>query len=50
MINICRSKYKCKLIKFNDNDYFNTLRKKIIYRTKECEGEVYEGYKTRKNT
>lgn len=47
MINISRSKYKCKLIKFQDNDYFTTLRKKIIYRAKECEGEVYEGNKAR---
>lgn len=45
-INICRSKYKCKLIKFVDNDYFTTLRKKITYRAKECEGEVYEGNET----
>jgi NAD+ kinase len=46
IINICRSRYKCRLIKFADNDYFTTLRKKITYRAKECEGEVYEGNKT----
>lgn len=46
VINIFRSKYKCKLIKFAENDYFTTLRKKITYRAKECEGEVYEGNKT----
>lgn len=46
-INIYRSKHKCKLIKFVENDYFTTLRKKITYRAKECEGEVYEGNKTR---
>lgn len=32
--------YKCKLIRFNDYDYFNVLRKKITTRTKECEGEI----------
>lgn len=46
IINVFRSKYKCKLIKFIENDYFTTLRKKITYRAKEYEGEVYEGNKT----
>jgi NAD+ kinase len=30
---------KCKLIKLNNSDYFNILRKKITSRTKECEGD-----------
>lgn len=38
-IDICKSHYKCKLVRFGNNDYFNTLRKKIIYKAKECEGE-----------
>lgn len=46
MVDICKSHYKCKLIRFGSNDYFNTLRKKIIYKAKECEGEQYEGNKT----
>lgn len=45
-INVHTAKNKCKLIKLNSNDYFDTLRKKIIYRVKECEGENYEGNKT----
>lgn len=46
-IDICRSNYTCKLVKFESNDYFTTLRKKITYRAKECEGEIYESNKTR---
>lgn len=38
-ITISSSLYKCKLIKLESYDYFNILRKKITYRTKECEGE-----------
>ncbi|WP_291562108.1 MULTISPECIES: NAD(+)/NADH kinase [unclassified Clostridium] len=30
---------KCKLIKFNDYNYFKVLRKKIISRSIECEGD-----------
>ncbi|MBV7275069.1 NAD(+)/NADH kinase [Clostridium thailandense] len=45
-IDICKSHYKCRLIRFGENDYFSTLRKKIIYKAKECEGEQYEGNKT----
>ncbi|WP_123053580.1 NAD(+)/NADH kinase [Clostridium sp. JN-1] len=45
-INIHTAKNKCKLIKLNSNDYFDTLRKKIIYRVRECEGENYESNKT----
>lgn len=33
------SELKCKLIKLNNSDYFNILRKKITSRTKECEGD-----------
>jgi NAD+ kinase len=32
--------HKCKLIRFNDYDYFDVLRKKITTRTKECEGDL----------
>lgn len=46
MIDIHTAQNKCKLIKLNNNDYFDTLRKKIIYRVKECEGEDYESNKT----
>lgn len=35
---ITKSEYKCNLIMLDDNDYFEILRKKIILRTKECEG------------
>lgn len=42
IINICKSPYKCKLVQLTNNDYFNTLRKKITFRAKECEGGVYE--------
>ena len=38
-ITICKSQDKCKLIKFEDSDYFSILRRKITSRTKECEGE-----------
>lgn len=38
-LNICASNYKCRLIKLKENDYFKVLRKKITFRTKECEGE-----------
>ncbi|MDP4144808.1 MAG: NAD(+)/NADH kinase [Bacillota bacterium] len=31
--------YKCKLIKLNNYSYFDVLRKKIVQRTKECEGD-----------
>lgn len=30
---------KCRLVKFNDYDYFHILRKKIISRAIDCEGE-----------
>ena len=36
------SNKKCRLIKLNDYNYFNILRKKIISRTTDCEGERNE--------
>jgi NAD+ kinase len=45
-INICKSQYKCKLVQLHNNDYFSTLRKKITFKAKECEGEGYESYET----
>lgn len=33
------SSRKCRLIKFSDYNYFKILRKKIISRSRECEGE-----------
>jgi len=36
------SNKKCRLIKFNDYNYFSILRKKIISRTMDCEGEEDE--------
>ena len=41
-IEVRRSKNKRKFIKFGDN-YFNTLKDKINFKAKGCEGEVYEG-------
>jgi NAD+ kinase len=38
-INIKEASFKCKLIRIEGYDYFKVLRKKIISRTKECEGE-----------
>lgn len=38
-VTISKSKYKCRLIKFKDKDYFKILRTKISYRSRECEGE-----------
>ena len=34
--------WKCKLIKFDNYNYFNVLRKKITTKTKECEVEINE--------
>ncbi len=36
------SEKKCRLVKFNDYNYFEILRKKIISRTTDCEGEKNE--------
>ncbi|MFT5872957.1 MAG: NAD+ kinase [Clostridium sp.] len=36
------SNKKCRLVKFNDYNYFDILRKKIISRTIDCEGEKNE--------
>ncbi|WP_251859497.1 NAD(+)/NADH kinase [Clostridium sp. Marseille-Q2269] len=38
-VTISKSKYKCKLIKFQKGNYFEILRTKISYRSRECEGE-----------
>jgi NAD+ kinase len=38
-INIKEASFKCKLIRIEGYDYFKVLRKKIISRTKECEGD-----------
>ncbi len=40
---------KCRLIKFNDYNYFDILRRKIISRTTDCEGEKNENCTSRKN-
>lgn len=37
MVSISSSKYKCRIVQFEDYDYFEVLRKKIIWRTIECE-------------
>lgn len=39
---VCVSDKKCRLVKFNDYNYFDILRKKIISRTTDCEGEKNE--------
>jgi NAD+ kinase len=49
-INIDKSMYKRKLIKFDNSSFLKTLRDKITSGMKECEGEIYEGDKTHKNT
>lgn len=38
-ISITKAPWKCKLIRVKGYDYFEVLRKKIISRTKECEGD-----------
>jgi NAD+ kinase len=43
------SNKKCRLVKFNDYNYFDVLRKKIISRTTDCEGEKNEDCTSRKN-
>ena len=40
---------KCRLVKFNDYDYFHILRKKIISRAIDCEGEKNEDFTACKN-
>lgn len=39
-IEVTMSNLKCKLIKLDNYDYFDILRKKITLRTKECEGGI----------
>ncbi|MBU3180161.1 NAD(+)/NADH kinase [Clostridium psychrophilum] len=43
------SNKKCRLVKFNDYNYFGILRKKIISRTTDCEGEKDENCTSCKN-
>jgi NAD+ kinase len=43
------SNRKCRLVKFNDYNYFSILRKKIISRTMDCEGEKDEDCTSCKN-
>ena len=43
------SNKKCRLVKFNDYNYFDILRKKIISRTTDCEGEKNENCTPCKN-
>jgi len=43
------SNKKCRLVKFNDYNYFDVLRKKIISRTTDCEGEKDENFTSCKN-
>ncbi|OFI07604.1 NAD kinase [Clostridium acetireducens DSM 10703] len=38
-VNVNQSIYRCKLIKLKEENYFNILREKIIFMTKECEGD-----------
>ncbi|GAA0743446.1 NAD(+)/NADH kinase [Clostridium oceanicum] len=38
-VSVSKSKFRCRLIKFQHDNYFKTLRKKITYRLRECEGE-----------
>lgn len=38
-IDVCVSSYKCKLIKFDYNNYFEILRDKLSSRTNICEGD-----------
>lgn len=38
-ISITKAPWKCRLIRVTGYDYFEVLRKKIISRTKECEGD-----------
>ncbi|MEK6265347.1 MAG: NAD(+)/NADH kinase [Clostridium sp.] len=43
------SEKKCRLVKFNDYDYFHILRKKIISRAIDCEGDKNEDFTACKN-
>ncbi|MEY8762274.1 MULTISPECIES: NAD(+)/NADH kinase [Clostridium] len=42
-LKISRSENKRRLIKFSNNNYFNTLKEKITFKVKGYEGEIYEG-------
>jgi NAD+ kinase len=43
------SEWKCKIVRLENYNYFNVLREKIIWRTRECEGDRYEGSSSCKN-
>jgi NAD+ kinase len=36
-VSISNSNYKCRVVRIEDYNYFDVLRKKIIYRTRDCE-------------
>jgi NAD+ kinase len=46
-VSISASEYKCRLVRLEGTNYFEVLRKKITYRTREGEGEENENFKTR---
>lgn len=48
-LTVLLSKNKCKLIRLDNYDYFNLLRKKIIWKTRECEGDINESSTSSKN-
>lgn len=45
-VDVCAADNKCRLVKLNSNDYFDTLRKKITFSAKEGEGEIHEDNQT----
>jgi NAD+ kinase len=47
MVRIEASPDKCRLVRLDGSNYFNILRKKITFRTKEGEGVEYENSKAR---
>lgn len=46
-VKIEASPYKCRLVRLDGSNYFEVLRKKITYRTKEGEGVQYENSEAR---
>lgn len=49
-IEVSKSPNSCKLIRFENYNYFDILRKKIILTTKECEGYYNESNQTGKDS
>lgn len=43
------SEWKCKIVRLENYNYFDVLREKIIWRTRECEGDRDEGSSSCKN-